>query len=127
MNFKLILNTAVFGLGLALLFGSPTGTAVAHGGGLDGNGCHNDRKRGGYHCHRGSNVGKSYSSKSAYSSGNTAPAPQRAVSSDSGVVKMSNSGICHAPGTTYYSRTKNFRPYHSMEDCLEAGGRRPKG
>lgn len=28
-------------------------TAYAHGGGLDASGCHNDRKRGGYHCHRG--------------------------------------------------------------------------
>jgi hypothetical protein len=27
-------------------------TAMAHGGGLDSNGCHHDRKRGGYHCHR---------------------------------------------------------------------------
>lgn len=26
----------------------------AHGGGLDANGCHHDRKHGGYHCHRGS-------------------------------------------------------------------------
>jgi endonuclease YncB( thermonuclease family) len=26
--------------------------AHGHGGGLDGNGCHHDRKRGGYHCHR---------------------------------------------------------------------------
>ena len=26
--------------------------AHAHGGGLDKNGCHNDRKHGGYHCHR---------------------------------------------------------------------------
>jgi endonuclease YncB( thermonuclease family) len=25
----------------------------AHGGGLNAMGCHNDRKRGGYHCHRG--------------------------------------------------------------------------
>lgn len=25
--------------------------AAAHGGGLDKNGCHHDRKRGGYHCH----------------------------------------------------------------------------
>lgn len=29
-------------------------TAYAHGGGLDASGCHNDRKRGGYHCHRAS-------------------------------------------------------------------------
>ena len=26
----------------------------AHGGGLNGEGCHNDRRNGGYHCHRGS-------------------------------------------------------------------------
>ena len=30
-----------------------TGQATAHGGGLDAQGCHNDRKRGDYHCHRG--------------------------------------------------------------------------
>lgn len=27
------------------------GSVAAHPGGLDGDGCHNDRKRGGYHCH----------------------------------------------------------------------------
>lgn len=27
------------------------GTVLAHSGGTDSNGCHNDRKRGGYHCH----------------------------------------------------------------------------
>lgn len=27
------------------------GAAFAHGGGLDKNGCHHDRKNGGYHCH----------------------------------------------------------------------------
>jgi hypothetical protein len=27
------------------------GSALAHGGGLDKNGCHHDRKNGGYHCH----------------------------------------------------------------------------
>lgn len=27
--------------------------ASAHGGGLNAEGCHNDRKNGGYHCHRG--------------------------------------------------------------------------
>ncbi len=26
--------------------------ALAHGGGLNAEGCHNDRKNGGYHCHR---------------------------------------------------------------------------
>lgn len=27
--------------------------AFAHGGGLNAEGCHNDRKNGGYHCHGG--------------------------------------------------------------------------
>lgn len=26
-------------------------TAFAHSGGTDSNGCHNDRRTGGYHCH----------------------------------------------------------------------------
>lgn len=30
------------------------GIATAHPGGLDAQGCHHDRKRGGYHCHGGS-------------------------------------------------------------------------
>jgi hypothetical protein len=30
---------------------NPPQASFAHGGGLDAQGCHNDRKRGGYHCH----------------------------------------------------------------------------
>ena len=41
-------------------------------------------------------------------------------------VKMSKSGICHAPGSTYYSQTKNFTPYKTLQDCIKAGGRMPK-
>jgi len=37
--------------------------AYGHGGGLDSLGCHNDRKNGGYHCHRGPLAGQSFSSK----------------------------------------------------------------
>ena len=29
-----------------------TSAATAHPGGLNASGCHNDRKNGGYHCHR---------------------------------------------------------------------------
>jgi hypothetical protein len=28
-----------------------SGVALAHSGGTDANGCHHDRKNGGYHCH----------------------------------------------------------------------------
>jgi hypothetical protein len=38
-------------------------SAFAHGGGLDQMGCHHDRKRGGYHCHRGPLAGYGFSSK----------------------------------------------------------------
>jgi hypothetical protein len=41
-------------------------------------------------------------------------------------VKMSKSGICHAPNTTYYSQTKNYTPYKTLKECLNAGGRMPK-
>lgn len=30
------------------------------------------------------------------------------ASSGAGIVKMSRTGICHAPGTTYYNQTKNY-------------------
>lgn len=39
----------VLAAALVLIF---TEQSLAHGGGLDASGCHNDRKRGGYHCHR---------------------------------------------------------------------------
>ena len=35
----------------------------AHGGGLDGYGCHHNRKLGGYHCHRGSLKGQTFATK----------------------------------------------------------------
>lgn len=41
-------------------------------------------------------------------------------------VKMSTSGICHAPNTTYYEQTKNFTSYKNLDECLKAGGRMPK-
>ena len=41
------------------------GLALAHPGGLDKNGCHTDKKAGDYHCHKGPNAGKNFSSKEA--------------------------------------------------------------
>jgi hypothetical protein len=41
-------------------------------------------------------------------------------------VKMSKSGICHAPNSTYYAKTKNFKSYKTLKECLDAGGRLPK-
>jgi hypothetical protein len=41
-------------------------------------------------------------------------------------IKMSKSGICHKPGSTYYQQTKNFTPYKTLDECLKSGGRLPK-
>jgi hypothetical protein len=48
LNRYAILRAVFFIAGLFLSTAS-----YAHGGGLDASGCHHDRKRGGYHCHRG--------------------------------------------------------------------------
>jgi hypothetical protein len=45
------------------LFLSVASPASPHGGGLDAYGCHNNRKAGGYHCHRGPLAGQSFQSK----------------------------------------------------------------
>ena len=49
-----------------------------------------------------------------------APAPAPATG---GVVKLSTTGICHAPGDAYYDRTTNFTAYPTMDACVAAGGR----
>jgi hypothetical protein len=42
-------------------------------------------------------------------------------------VKLSRSGICHDMQSPYYSRTKNFTAFDSLQQCLDSGGRLPKG
>ncbi len=41
-------------------------------------------------------------------------------------VKKSRSGICHPKGSTYYSRTRHYTPYDTMQACLDSGGRAPR-
>lgn len=43
------------------------------------------------------------------------------------VVKMSTSGLCHPPHSSWYERTQNYRAFESLSDCLEAGGKLPRG
>jgi hypothetical protein len=61
MKLALIMVQIAFYLGIfcAVL----TTPAYPHGGGLDAYGCHNNRKVGGYHCHRGPFAGETFSSK----------------------------------------------------------------
>jgi hypothetical protein len=53
-------------------------TALAHGGGLNADGCHNNRKTGDYHCHRPQAAKPA--PRAAYAS---TPAPKAAASSTS--------------------------------------------
>ncbi len=46
------MNKSLFAL-IALLSSCFVSDAYSHGGGLNSAGCHNNRKTGGYHCHRG--------------------------------------------------------------------------
>ena len=48
MKTKLLICLGIF----ALLAVGTVSVVLAHGGGLNSDGCHNDRKRGTYHCHR---------------------------------------------------------------------------
>lgn len=48
----LFARSVLGGASVALLVG--VSMASAHPGGLNAQGCHNDRKHGGYHCHRSS-------------------------------------------------------------------------
>jgi hypothetical protein len=54
--------------------------AYSHGGGLDAYGCHNDRKDGEYHCHKGQFDGQTFASKQDMLQtleGLTRPAPKQ--------------------------------------------------
>ena len=41
-------------------------------------------------------------------------------------VKKSISGICHDTKSSYYTQTKNFTPFNTIDECLKSGGRLPK-
>ena len=52
---------------ICMTFGFTMQSIDAHGGGLDSSGCHHDRKRGGYNCHRSSYTPSPSTSPRTYS------------------------------------------------------------
>lgn len=46
------MERAIVAGAVGLLLAVGVASALAHGGGLNAEGCHNERKTGGYHCHR---------------------------------------------------------------------------
>jgi hypothetical protein len=101
LQLRLLLLTALFGGSLAV-----PRTVFGHPGGIDANGCHYERSRGGgwqdtYHCHE-----------------------QRPPSRDrSAPVRKSRENICHDAGSSNYNKLQYFVPYKSMKQCASSGGR----
>lgn len=56
-------------IGMSLGLGFAPALAFAHPGGLNGEGCHNNRRTGGYHCHRGSSATPSKAMQAVSSNG----------------------------------------------------------
>jgi cardiolipin synthase len=54
----------------------------------------------------------------------TSPASTSTITTT--VVKLSSSGICHAPGDSSYSETTRYTSYTSLAACQAAGGRLPE-
>ena len=76
-------------LGLLMLLAP---AAKAHGGGLNSEGCHNNRKTGDYHCHRGG------SSSGNSSSGGSAARSNYAASAGSDTLSFANCTEVRAAG-----------------------------
>lgn len=81
------------------------GLVFAHGGGLDGDGCHTNRKTGDYHCHRGGSASSSLT-------------PQRAfdaqVSNDRATTSTGSGPTCYTgPRGGTYTITKSGRKNYS--------------
>ena len=78
---------------LSLAFAYQPEPVSGHGGGLDKNGCHHDRKAGGYHCHRGPK------SDMQYRSNEKKPTPQerelfgRATVTDGDTIRIGKARI----------------------------------
>ena len=58
IEFIILMSLYFLSLG-GIVYGLVPTRADAHPGGLAANGCRNDRKNGGRHCHRGSSAGQS--------------------------------------------------------------------
>ena len=56
----------------------------------------------------------------------TAPAVKAPVTA-APEVKKSTAGICHDQSSPGYKQVKKFTEFKSMDECIQSGGRAPKG
>ena len=54
---------ALFAVAVLFLIAFSSRPAIAHGGGIDAYGGHNDNKKGNYHSHQGTCAGRTFASK----------------------------------------------------------------
>ncbi|WP_343236290.1 excalibur calcium-binding domain-containing protein [Xanthomonas bonasiae] len=74
-----------------------TGSAWAHGGGLNKDGCHTNRKTGDYHCHRG---------------GSTPPSPRSSYVPANSVSPSGSTSGSHAFANCTEARAAGAAPVH---------------
>jgi hypothetical protein len=107
---------------------SPMAT-LAHGGKLDSLGCHHDRKRGGYHCHRGPLAGQGFASKAEALNAleekqGTTPTQQGQTQTGQRPSKAEpRTGTDDENRTVYVTRTG--KKYHGTNCCYLSRGRTP--
>jgi hypothetical protein len=53
-------------------------------------------------------------------------ADSTSVKKEEDIIKKSASGICHDNKSKFYVQTKKFKPFKTMKECLDSGGRLPK-
>ena len=107
-----------------ILVAGPTTTAWCHPGGLQADGCHNDRKANVRHCHPERVKGATKVRPPVGKPGKLGTAISPIIAG--GSVKLSKSGICHGQNSPAYSRTLKFTAYPTMAACVAAGGRPAK-
>lgn len=88
----------------------------AHGGGLNAEGCHHDRKRGGYHCHRGGSASLRSNAASTNRLATSRISPIR-VPRDSCV--FANCAAAHAAGA---ARARRGEPGYGPHLDRDGGG-----
>lgn len=86
----------------AIVFAAIASPASPHSGKTDPYGCHEQTAVDIRHCHDADN--------------NMLPWPP---------VKKSRSSICHDRDSQWYDQTIHFKPFKTMKECLDSGGRRP--
>ncbi len=98
---------AGLGLGIAAL---PGQRANAHPGGLNAQGCHNNRKTGDYHCHDGSSADPSSAALNNSPSGNLPPSAEKILSAQTALKALGYEigEIDGQPGTKTEQAIKAF-------------------